>query len=984
MALLLEPGRVVPVARLVEITWDDAPPATAAHQIRKIVADLRQRIPGGAALFVTDGPGYRVAVDDDQVDLSLFGVRLRRAREAVAAGLPVNAVDQLRAALELWRGRLLAGEGGMLLQAAATSLEERRLAAVEQLFELQLGLGEAAELVGDLRELARENPLRESLHGQLMLALYRSGRQAEALEEYQRVRALFAEELGIDPGPELSGLHEGILRASPELAAPRPPTPSAPSAQTGPATAATAEPHALAQPAPAPCSLPYDVQDFTGRTEQLQQLLSAAAEPVAQGTPILAIDGMGGSGKTALAVHAAHRLAELYPDGQISIDLHGFTPGQQPREPSEVLDVMLRSLGLPGDRIPDDLLSKIALWRMTTAQRRLLILLDNAADAEQVRPLLPSSPKCMVLITSRIRLVDLDGARALSIGVLSVQDSLALVERTLGEQRVAAEPTAAEELVQLCGRLPLALRIATARLSHRPRWTIQYLVDRLSDEARKLDELASRSRGVAATLQLSYLAMDAECRNAFRLLSLHPGDLDVHSAAALLGTPTVPAEELLELLLDAHLLEQHELGRYTFHDLVRSFAHSLCTAETAPEDGLAVSRLLDNYVLAVEGACEVLFPGRVEFGIELPAPTAALPAFATPDAALAWFEREHRNLLVAVRLAARRGLDWHCAYLPRAFASFLHMQGCGEELLEAGQLAVAASRRLGDRLLLRLSLTNLAVALWQLGRVQEGVDALEQALEIAVEIGDRHGEAACLGRLGAFRNSLGRYADGLRDLEAALLLHRALGSPREEAATLISISSVSALLGRYPAAAEAARTSAEINRKLGEVDNEALALVNLANAHLGLGSYEEALDVLTNAQELHRSLHRPGNASLVLARLADAHLRAGRPSVAYDYGLRALDLVWTSGSAARRATVENILGRIHQARGEHVQAQARHGQALRLAEETGFRIEMAYALEGLGACAEALGESEQAREHRGRAGELFAAMGIPEERRRPA
>ncbi|WP_328806845.1 AfsR/SARP family transcriptional regulator [Streptacidiphilus fuscans] len=982
MALLLEPGRVVPVARLVEITWDDAPPATAAHQIRKIVADLRQRIPGGAAVFVTDGPGYRVAVDDDQVDLSLFGVRLRRAREAVAAGLPGNAVDQLRAALELWRGRLLAGEGGMLLQGAATSLEERRLTAVELLFELQLGLGEAAELVGDLRELARENPLRETLRGQLMLALYRSGRQAEALEEYQRVRTLLAEELGIDPGPELSALHEGILKASPELAAPRQPTPSGPATAEQRALAQSAQ--AQAQAAPAPCSLPYDVQDFTGRTEELQQLLAAVAEPATQGTPILAIDGMGGSGKTALAVHAAHRLAELYPDGQISVDLHGFTPGQRPREPSEVLDVMLRSLGLPGDRIPDDLLSKIALWRMTTAQRRLLILLDNAADAEQVRPLLPSSPKCMVLITSRIRLVDLDGARALSIGVLSVPDSLALVERTLGAERVAAEPAAAEELAQLCGRLPLALRIATARLGHRPRWTIQYLVDRLSDEARKLDELASRSRGVAATLQLSYLAMDGESRNAFRLLSLHPGDLDVHSAAALLGTPTFEAEELLELLLDAHLLEQHELGRYTFHDLVRSFAHSLCTAETAAEDGLAVGRLLDNYVLAVEAACEVSFPGRVEFGIELPAPTAALPVFASSDAALAWFEREHRNLLAAVRLAARRGLDWHCAYLPRAFASFLHMQGRAEELLEAGQLAVAASRRLGDRLLLRLSLTNLAVALWQLGRVQEGVDALEQALEIAVEIGDRHGEAACRSRLGAFRNSLGRYADGLRDLEAALLLHQALGSPREEAATLISISSVSALLGKYPAAAEAARTSAEINHKLGEVDNEALALVNLANAHLGLGAYDEALAVLANAQELHRSLHRPGNASLVLARLADAHLRAGRPSEAYDYGLRALDLVWTSGSTARRATVENILGRIHQALGEHVQAQTRHGQALRLAEETGFRIEMAYALEGLGSCAEALGESAQAREHRGRADELFAAMGVPEECRRLA
>ncbi|WP_030269541.1 AfsR/SARP family transcriptional regulator [Streptomyces sp. NRRL B-24484] len=971
--LLLEAGRLVPVARLVEAAWEDEPPGTAPHQVRKIIADLRRRLPAGVELILTDGPGYRIALEPDQLDLGLFGVRLDRAREAVAAGLRANAVDQLRAALDLWRGPVLSGLATPVLQAAATALEERRLAATEQLLDLRLELGEAAELVGDLREAARQHPLRETLRGRLILALYRSGRQAEAIEEYGRVRELLAEELGIDPGPELAALHQAILRGSPELAAPPRPAAEEPP-QRGP--------HALG---PAPSAIPYDLADFTGREDELERLLELAAAPGDRGTRIIAIDGMGGSGKTALAIHAAHRLAGQYPDGRLHIDLHGFTPQQPPLAPAEAVDVLLRILGLPGDQIPDDLPSRVALWRVVTAGRRLLIVLDNASDAEQVRALLPASADCLVLVTSRVRLVDLDGVESMSLGLMSVADSTALVERTLDGGRAAADPAATAELVRLCGRLPLALRISTARLRKRPLWTVRHLVDRLADETRTLTELSAGERSVAASLRLSYLSMEPECRTALRLLGQHPGtDVDVHSAAALLGVGSAEAEDLLEQLLDAHLLEQQEFGRYSFHDLVRSFAHGLRGADTAEPDAASLTRLLDYYVLAVEAACERLFPGRLSYGVDLPAVAVDLPPLPDTDSALGWFRGEHRSLLAAVRLAARSGRHWHAAYLPRGLTSYLRLQGCPDENQEVGRIAVDSARAAGDLQLLRLGLTNLAVALWPLGRIQEGVACLNEARELAVRLGDRAAEAACLSRLGIFHNSLGEYTEGLDLLHRALPLHRASASPREEAATLVSISSASVQLGRYAEAAEAARGGVDLHRGLGEPDNGALGLINLAAAQLGLGEVDSAMAAFGEAYEIQLRLGQSANTGLVLARLAEAHHRLGRLDEARENGLRALDLIWSSGLTTWKATAENILGRIQYDLDEHLLAQERHGHALRLAEQIGSRIEAAYALDGLALTALALGDPDGAREHRRRADGLFDRMGVPEQYHRPA
>ncbi|WST46375.1 tetratricopeptide repeat protein [Streptomyces avidinii] len=1031
--LLLEAGRVVPVARLVEATWEKDPPVTAAHQVRKAVADLRRRIPTGSAVIATDGPGYRVVVADDQLDLLEFDTLTRAAARAVREGGQAAAAEALRAALALWRGSVLSGAGGPVIEAAATALEERRLAAAEQLFDLCLALGESGELISGLRGLITQHPLRETLRGQLMLALYRSGRQAEALREYGEVRELLVNELGIDPGPRLARLYEAILRDSPELAAPERPAPvpvpvsvsvpvSAPVAvaapvppapepvapvpqepepalpvpavseseapgAAAPAAAGTGreEPGTPAAPADAPCTLPYDLPDFTGRAKELAELFDYVQDEGRGGdryARIVAIDGMGGMGKTTLAVRAAHRLAGRYPDGQLHIDLHGFTPGREPVTPAAALDGLLRTLGTPGDRIPEDLEGRTALWRSKLDGQRMLLLFDNAVDAAQIRPLLPASPGCLALITSRGRLMDLDGVEWVSIGMMEPEDSTSLMAETLGTTRVAAEPAASAELAELCGHLPLALRIATARLRNRPRWTVRYLVERLRDEKRRMDELSSGERSVAATLRLSYLAMDEEYRTAFRILSLYPcAGTDVYSAAALLGTAVRDAEDALEFLLDVHLVQQPDIGLYTFHDLVRSFAQSLRGSATADDDAEAVERLLGYYMTTSDAACEVLFPGRERRPTGIPPYRGERPHFRDAEQAVSWFDREQAGLLAAVSLAERSGHDRYAACLSRNIGFHLHAHGQLDEFWSVGHLAVAAARRLDDPALLGISLANLGAACWKLGRFEEGLEVAREARATAVRAGDRHTEANSESTIGLLLSMLGRYGEALPLLERSVAAALELGNPRAESEGLTTLSTLYERWGRYPEAAAAARRAIEIDRDLGYRSNEIMALADLAFAQVGLGEYTDADASLKRARDLCDETRSPGDVALVLALSAQvAHERGDGPQ-ARTFAERSLALGRTSGAPIRLAKVENILGQLHMLWGEHEVALALHAHAHKLAAPMSFRAEEASALVGLARAAEALGDSPAAAGHRTAAEGLFDFMGLPAHRR---
>ncbi|MGW3120790.1 BTAD domain-containing putative transcriptional regulator [Streptomyces sp. NPDC001107] len=978
--LLLDPCRMVPVSRLVEAAWDDEPPATAAHQVRKAIADLRQRIPDGPSVIVTDGPGYRADVAREQLDLSLFSDRLLEARNALEAGHPAEAAELLRTALVLWRGPVMPGGGGSVIAAASVVLEERRLAAVEQLMELRLTLGESRELIGDLRELVAEHPLGETFRGQLMLALYRSGRQAEALAEYAKARELLVEELGIDPGPQLTRLHEAILRDSPELA-----LPDGPSAEPAAVPKAPVEGEPEPSPAAAPCTLPHDLTDFAGREQELSRLLAYAAPPQDGAVRIVAVDGMGGSGKTALVVRAAHQLAGRYPDGQLFVDLRGFTPGEQPTRPGTVIGTLLRTLGVPGERIPDDLDGRIALWRATLANRRVLLVLDNAADAAQIRPLLPTHPGSLGLLTSRIRMVGIDGAEWMSIGTMSPSDSLALITGALGEERVDGEPEAAAELAALCGNLPLALRIATARLRNRPLWTLGHLVGRLGDETRRLDELKSGDRSVEATLRMSYHGLDARHREAFRLLGLHPGaETDPHAAAALLGTGASEAEEVLEHLLDMHLVEQHEIGRYTFHDLVRSFAQRVREEEAADsaQERAAFGRLLDHFLAVTDQACGILYPGRLPVGAVADGSTgdaggtapAGPPSSGQVAEAEAFFEREHGALLSAVARAERLGFLDQTVRLARNLVFHLNSRSFLEEYRQAATIAVAAARRLGDPVLLEVSLSNLGSAWWRLGRFRDGIPVAEEALGLAKDHGDRNSEAGSLSLLGLLHSCLGHFPEAQVYLERAVERGHDRVDGRQGAYAWCNLSTVYTWLGRYPEAVVAAEHAVRLSRELGARAVEITALTDLTTGLLGTGEHQAALAAVERALELGDESRMPEEYAHALALAADVSQRLGAAEESVGYAERALHLIHSKGTATRQATVRNILGRVHCRRGEFERALELHRSARFHAGAIEYLVEEAHAVEGMAEALDGMGDVREAAEHRLVANELYASM----------
>lgn len=985
--LLLEANRVVPVHRLVEAGWDDEPPTSASHQVRKAIAELRQNIPYGPELIVTDGPGYRACVTEDQLDLCQYLALLRQAREAKARGESAEAADCLQKALELWHGPVLAGEGGAVINSASAALEEQHLGATEQLFELRLDAGKDAEIIGALRTLVQRYPLRETLRRQLMLVLYRTGQQAEALEEYGRARALLAEEFGIDPSTELSGLYERILRQSPDLNPLRLPQTAPPAAR--PAPPAPVEPVEAAEPARSPGpvameadepnTLPYGLRDFSGRATELDWIRDAAERTRGQSGRIVAIDGMGGSGKTALAARAAWQLAEWHPDGQLFIDLQGFTPGQEPLSPSAAHESLLAMAGVSGTELPPTAAGRAALWQSVARRRRLLLVLDNAADCEQVRSLIPTSPDCLTLITSRPRLVDLDAAEWLSLDVLPEQDGIELFRLIVGAGRVDREPEAVIELVRLCGRLPLAIRIAAGRLRNRTSWTVRRLVDRLNDDARRLAELSSGGRSVAGVLRLSYDSMPPGQRIGLRLLSLHPGRLvGAEEAAALLGTGTGAAEQLMEALTDAHLLQENQPGWYSFHDLVRSFAGGLSDESTGAEDAAAIRRLLDHYVHTAERANSTLFPERVPYGDFLPQGRSLHPGFGNRDEALAWLDLHRDDLLAAVDIAHGHGLSRHAATLPRELGFHSDIRNYPRRACAAYRRAVDASRELGDVALLRLNLTNLAMHLWPLGSFGESVVCLEEARRLARELRDERAEAACLGGLGQNYNSLGNFASALRHTEEAARMEARLGLVRGLGSSLNILSSVHFRTGRFVEAAKAAEESIRIFEEVGETHNSALGLTHLALARTALGDPEEAARLLAAAHALCERVRSPANTAFVLASSADVMILLGRGETARALIGRAWAQVQRADVAVRQAAVMNSAGRVHRALGEPLEALRHHRQAWELAGRIGFRFEEALALDGMATACTQTGQHAKATDFRRRADGLFEAMGIPD------
>jgi len=868
VALLLSPGQVVSLDEVAEILWETSPPSSARVTTQNYVMRLRKTLGSDASRISTRPRGYLIQVEPGELDVSRFQAHLGAAGAAAADSAWQKAAAEAQAALDLWRGEPLADVESPLLAARdAPRLADLRLRALEIRVEADLHLGRHAEVIAELRQLAGANPLRERLHGMLMLALYRDGRQAEALAAYQRAREVLAEELGIEPGPYLRDLHQRMLSADPALAARGPGGP----ADLGPRRAV-------------PRELPPGVPGFTGRAAELQaltRLLDRAGGQPPRAVAVSVIDGTAGVGKTALAVHWAHQVAGRFTDGQLYVNLRGYDP-EQPLSAADALAGFLRSLGVPGADIPPSADQRAARYRSLVAGQRMLIVLDNAGSADQVRPLLPGTPACAVVITSRDALAGLvarDGAARLDLDVLAPQEASALLQTLVGP-RAAAEPGATAELADRCSRLPLALRIAAELAARRPDASLAELTGELARLDTRLDMLnigGDPHTQMRAVFSWSYRHLGASAAHDFRLIGLHPGpDLEPYAAAALTGATLTQARRVLDELASANLISPTSPGRHGMYDLLRGYARELAaTVEAGQEQRPALTRLLDHYLQAAAAAMDILFPAERQYRPPVPRPASPAPPLAHPAAARDWLDRERAALVLAVRHAGAHGWPGHATRLAATIASYLRDGGHFPEAATIFGCAIDAARRAGDRAGEATALNETGLVDWRLGRYQQAAARHRRALTLFRAAGDRAGEAHALGSLGLDEVAMALHEEAARHQQEALVIYRDTGDKFGEARTLGQLGVVRRRQGRYEEAAACHQQSLDMCRDIGDRHGEAYALARLGAVDVELGRPQAGAGYLERGIALLHEIADQGRSEMLLA-LGHAYRELGR------------------------------------------------------------------------------------------------------------
>jgi DNA-binding SARP family transcriptional activator/tetratricopeptide (TPR) repeat protein len=888
--LLLEANRPVPVEAITRALWGPVPPRSAPVAIRSYIRWLRLALgQAGRERISTQPRGYLIRVADGELDLVRFERLLESARAAARSGSWLQAAAQAREALACWRGEPLADiESDVLALREVPRLAELRLQAVETRIDADLRLGGHAEVTAELQRLCAAHPLREHMHALLMLALYRCGRQAEALAAYQQVRSMLVEELGADPGAELQTLHRQILSADPALAARQPGAGAMPG--PSPSSAGRTNPGAAGGMTPmVPRQLPATVAHFVGRGGELQELtrlLDRVGEEMPGTVVISAIGGTAGVGKTALAVHWAHQNADRFPGGQLYIDLRGFDPSGNPLDGATAVRRFLDALGVSPARIPTDVDAQIDLYRSQLADKRLLVVLDNARDAEQVRPLLPGALGCAVLVTSRNQLAGLvavEGARPLILDLLTSDESRELLARRLGPERLAAEQPAVDELIDLCACLPLALNIAAAHAALRPQHPLGALVGELRDVRRRFDVLASgdSAADVRAVFSWSYSLLSAEAARMFRLMGVHPGpDISVLAAASLTALPPEHACHVLAELASVNLISEHVPGRYAFHDLLRAYAAELAHGHDSDDSRQAgMHRVLDYYLHTAYVAAFLVNPARDSITLGQPQPQVWPENLAGREQALAWFQAERQVLLAAVGQAVGGGFGVHAWQLPWCLATFFHWQGHWQDLLGTQKCALAAARDLGDQLGQAQAHRHLGRAQIRLGAYADACAHLAEALNLGRQLGNGALQARVHLDLAWVFEVQDRHQDALRHAEQSLGLHRSGGYLPGEADALNAVGWCHARLGRYQEALDCCRQALAVQRELGDRAGEAAALDSLGYAHYQLrehaqavACYQQAIDIDSDSDLRDQAEH--------LEHLGDAHQAAANPDSA--------------------------------------------------------------------------------------------------------
>ncbi|WP_248963066.1 AfsR/SARP family transcriptional regulator [Sphaerisporangium perillae] len=919
--LLLHANRVVSTSFLVEVLWPDRRPRSAVENLRTYVSSLRAGFAeaGARTAIRAQQSGYMIELRPEDLDLLTFEQLVEDGRRSRADGRTQDAVDRLCRALSLWHGAPLADlPGSTLWDSRLSPLAEARLTVAEELLAMRVSLGQYTSAITELRGLLVDHPFREGLWQQLMLALHWSGRQAEALRAYTTIRDRLVEELGIEPGVELRRTHAAVLVAGEPPLPQDPPVPQDPPTAGGQAVAeqnGAAEHPVASEPCP-PYQLPPDVPDFTGRQDDVAALVAALSPERTAGPPaITVVVGPPGVGKSALAVHCAHEVRAGYPDGQLYLDLSGTS--LSPAGPAHLLAEALHALGVAEAALPDGVHERSALYRSLLSGRSMLVVLDDAASTAQVRPLLPGSG-CSVLVTSRRRITELPGTRQVELDVLDPEQAEELLGKIVGAERLEREREAASGIARSCGYLPLAIRIAGARLVARPGWSLRLLERRLDDEARRLSELRVGDLEVRASVDRSYLLLPEEAARAFRMLGLlGPQSLPAWVVDAALDRHR--ADDVVDDLVDANLLQlvgSDPIGqpRYRLHDLIRCGAREKAYAD--PE-GLALGRVVGAWLAVAEQATARL-PTTV-FGLMSPTATRWEPAEVTigqvASDPLSWFDTEREALVGTVRLAADAGMADSAWGLAASLVPYFDLRGHYDAWRSTHEMALEAVRAKGDLRGEAALLRGLAqVYLYQDGYA-ESVEMFHRSYRLFHQLGDRRGEAIAICGLGAVDQIRGRRLRSLRRFQQALGMFLGMGDQVGEAYARQAIGKVCLESGDLEAAARWLDEALRLARELGDRHREGCVFNHFGRLNDLAADFDRAMRFQDQALDIFESLGDCHCAAYAMQSLGNRRAVRGERVHASAQLERSRTIFQRLGDRSGEASATRMLGELHRAAG---------------------------------------------------------------------
>ncbi|MFI0732666.1 BTAD domain-containing putative transcriptional regulator [Streptomyces sp. NPDC021225] len=992
--LLCADGAPVPADTLIRRIWDSSPPASGTATLQSNVSRLRSRLRaavGDQASIGFSASSYTLHVPSDAVDLRRFERLYLQAREAAHQGDIQHATLLLRQAESLWRSDPLAEFSGGWATAMRRRLSERLRQVREQRINLELDLGRHADLVAELYNLADHEHDPEPYAKHLMLALHRCGRHGAALTVYRDTRRRLGEILGADPSPELENLHQRILKRDPGLLL----QPSEPVRR---------------QPLGPPDNLPRDISDFSGRRYELAVLL-ATPSTKATALPLTVIHGMGGVGKTALITHAAHRLRARYPDGCLYVHLRAHH-GQPPVDAADALAILLQAVGVPAEGLPASLDARAALWRTRTAHRSVLLLLDDARSATQIRPLLPGTPTCQVFVTSRHRLSDLEGAQSLSLDAPDTAEAAVMFTRIAGSHR-KFDSSAVRQIVALCDRHPLAIRLAANRFRHRDAWDVHDLAERLKQSANLLEEIDT-PLGIAAAFDLSYAELLKKDQRFFRFLALHPGpDLSLHATAELAGVDLAEARRSVDELVDAHLLEEPVKDHYRFHDMVRDFARKTGEQHDTESERRDAERRVLNHYLAVADICDRLaYPQRRRLDVSEALLSHMMPEFGTADAASVWLDLNRGNLVAAARLAASEHPE-HAIFfshvLDHAFhvwgmwdvaaglnasaltvarnqdnatataqflierAALLRPQGAHREALRHAEEALARGRNMGDVWIQAEALEQIGIVDLVSGRLHEALQNFHEALPLHRQIANLSGEAEALNHQGITLAHLGHLEEATCQFRATLELHQSNGNMHGQIKALNNIGEIHSLQGRQEEAREYYERSLALVRKFGGRQQLAILYNNLGNVCRNGGDSAQALAYFQKALENYGAIRDKAGQTDSLVNLGITHLARRQYTEARNHLAHADEIAREIDDQQQRQRILAATAAIQSECGQDKTALETYREALKVAQDLGRRYEEAHAHEGIAGIIGGIQGADAAKAH------LAAALRIYQE-----